>query len=268
MRGRLAIIAGDGALPVEIARARPEALMITLEGIASRLQARAQRHRLERIGALFAALRAAEVESVVFAGALTRPALDPAAFDPEMKALAPRLLPALRQGDDTLLKVVIEVFEDQGFSVIGADQVLPALVAEPGLALGPAPGAEDEADIARATTILRATSALDIGQGCVVAGGQCLGLETVQGTDALLHLIAGTAPEYRRGGRGVFVKMAKLGQDLRIDMPAIGPRTVTAVHAAGLAGLAVEARRVMILEREATFEAVKKSGIFLVTIGP
>lgn len=263
MAGRLAIIACAGALPVALAAAEPEALLITLAGIPSALEGRSRRHRLERIGALFADMREHGVTRVVFAGALARPALDPSAFDADMTALAPRLMAALGKGDDGLLRTVIEVFEEQDFAVVGPTEVLPALVAAAGLHLGPAPNAAEEADIARAAQILYAIAALDIGQGCVVAGGQCLGIETVQGTDALLAFVAGTDPKYRRGFRGVCVKAAKAGQDLRIDMPVIGPRTVAAVASAGLAGLVVEAGKVMIIERDATFEAVGKSGIFL-----
>lgn len=263
MPGRLAIIACDGALPVALAEAVPGALTITLEGIASPLEGRSDRHRLERIGALFAAMRAAGVDRVVFAGALTRPAFDPALFDAEMAALAPRLMAALSKGDDGLLRTVIEVFEEQGFTVVAPSEVLPALLAEEGLHLGPIPGPDEEADIARATEILHGAAALDIGQGCVVAGGQCLGFETVQGTDTLLRLVAETDPAYRRGYRGVYVKAAKAGQDLRIDMPVIGPRTVAAVAAAGLAGMVIEAGKLIIVEREATIRAVRDSGIFL-----
>jgi len=263
MAGRLAVLACAGVLPVEIARANPGAMIVTLQGIPSDLDGWSERHRLERIGTLFAALRAGGVDRVVFAGSLVRPALDPSAFDPEMAVIAPRLTAALSRGDDALLRTVIEVFEEQGFSVVGAHEVLPSLVAEDGLAVGPEPAPGDEADVARAAEILRGISPLDIGQGCVVAGGQCLGIETVQGTDALLRFVAQSDPAYRRGARGVCVKAAKAGQDLRIDMPAIGPRTVAAVAGAGLAGLVVEAGRVMVLERAATLRAARDSGIFL-----
>lgn len=263
MAGRLAILACAGHLPVAIARAHPDAMVITLQGIPSALEEGSERHRLEEIGALFAAMKAAGVDRMVFAGALARPALDPSRFDAEMTALAPRLMQALSKGDDGLLRTVIDVFEEQGFSVVGAHQVLPGLVAEAGLAVGPAPDAAAEADIARAAEILRGISPLDIGQGCVVAGGQCLGIETVQGTDALLGFVAGTDPKYRRNFKGVYVKAAKEGQDLRIDMPTIGPRTVQAVAGAGLAGMVIGAGRVMILDRDATLEAVRDAGLFL-----
>lgn len=264
MAGKLAILACAGALPVAIAKANPDAMIITLEGIPSDLEGQSHRHRLEKIGALFAAMKEAGVERMVFAGSLVRPALDPSAFDAEMAALAPRLMAALQMGDDGLLRTVIEVFEEQGFSVVGAHQVLPSLTAEPGLHVGPEPDQTTTADITRATEILRGIAPLDVGQTCVVAGGQCLGIETVQGTDALLQFVAATPPEFRRDYRGVLVKAAKAGQDLRIDMPTIGPRTIDAVAGAGLAGLVIEAGKVMILDRDTTLQAVRDKGIFLV----
>lgn len=265
MAGRLAILACAGALPVALAKAHPDAVIYTLAGVPSDLAAQAQEFPIEKIGALFAAMKAAGVSRLVFAGALGRPALNPALLDGEMMRLAPRLMAALPQGDDALLRFVIETFEEQGFAVLGAHELLPGLRAEEGLALGPTPGRAALSDIARAAQILRATSALDIGQGCAVAGGQCLGIETVQGTDALLGYVAQTPERLKRGQKGVFVKAAKAGQDLRIDMPAIGPDTIRAVAAAGLAGLAVEAGRVMILERAQVEAAVQDAGIFLLS---
>ncbi|KZY35702.1 hypothetical protein A3731_02435 [Roseovarius sp. HI0049] len=264
MAGRLAILACAGALPVAIAKANPDAMIITLEGIPSELEAQSERHRLEQIGTLFAAMKQAGIDRMVFAGSLVRPALDPSAFDAEMTAIAPRLMTALQMGDDGLLRTVIEIFEDQGFSVVGAHQVLPSLTADADLRIGPDPDAAAKADIARATEILRGLAPLDLGQACVVAGGQCLGIETIQGTDALLHFVAATPPELRRDHRGVLVKAAKSGQDLRIDMPTIGPRTVEAVADAGLAGLVIEAGKVMILDRDTTLETARDKGIFLV----
>ncbi|MEB8386261.1 UDP-2,3-diacylglucosamine diphosphatase LpxI [Rhodobacteraceae bacterium KMM 6894] len=265
MTDRLAILACTGGLPVALATARPDALIYTLRGVPSALSDRAQEFPIEKIGALFAAMKEAGVTHMVFAGALTRPALNPADLDADMLRLAPRLMAALPQGDDALLRFVIETFEEQGFTVLGAHEVLPDLVAEPDMALGPAPTKAQLGDIARGFDILATTAPLDIGQGCAVAGGQCLGIETVQGTDALLSYVATTPAALKRGQSGVYVKAAKAGQDLRIDMPAIGPDTITGVARAGLAGLAVQAEGVMILERAAVMAALEETGIFLIS---
>ena len=259
----LAILACSGALPVQIAKAHPHAMRISLAGIPHQLGDTTQEHRIEQMGALFAAMKDAGIKRIVFAGGLARPALNPADFDAATLAIAPRLMMGLQGGDDTLLGKVIEIFEEQGFSVVGAHELLPELTADETLRAGAAPDEADLRDATRAWDILSALSPLDVGQGCVVAGGQCLGIETLQGTDALLRFVAQTPAELRHGPKGVYVKAAKRGQDLRVDMPAIGPNTIDAVAAAGLAGLVIEAGRVMILDRKNTLERIEKAGIFL-----
>lgn len=261
--GRLAILACGGALPVRLADAHPDALVITLRGIASELSDRSEPHELEKIGAVFAAMKAAGVDRMVFAGSLARPAIDPARFDGMMMRIAPRLMAAIPQGDDALLRTVIGIFEEQGFAVLGAHELLPELVADPGFAHGPAPDDGALRDVARAAKILVTMGPLDLGQGCVVGGGQCLGIETVQGTDALLRFVAQTDPALRRGGKGVFVKAPKPGQDLRIDMPVIGPGTIDGVAAAGLAGVVIAAGQVMILDRAEVLRRASDAGVFV-----
>lgn len=265
MAGSLAILACGGALPVQIAGAYPDALKITLAGIPHQLGADTVEYPIEKLGSVFAALKEAGITRLVFAGSLARPAMDPSAFDEVMTAVAPRLLAAMQRGDDALLRTVIEIFEEQGVSVVGAHELLPELTADENLRIGPEPTAADMDDMRRACEILSALSPLDVGQGCAVAGGQCLGIETVRGTDALLDYIAATPDNLRRGHKGVYVKAAKTGQDLRIDMPVIGPATARAVAAAGLAGLMIEPGRVMILDRETTFGLFEEAGVFLIS---
>ncbi|MCG7492595.1 LpxI family protein [Thalassobius sp. Cn5-15] len=262
--GRLAILSGDGALPVALSAAHPDALCVCFEGVAHQVTGMVENHRFERLGEMFDALRAAGVTRVVMAGSMSRPPLDPAALDPFMIALAPRLMAAMQGGDDALLRLIIAVIEDEGFTVLGAHELLKGLTAEPALLVGSAPDEAATADIIRAADILTALSPHDVGQGCVVAGGLVLAVETLQGTEFMLDTVRRTAPHLRRGSKGVFVKAAKKGQDLRVDMPAIGPDTVAQVAAAGLAGIAVQAEHVMILERDQTISAAHKAGIFII----
>ncbi|KGM46795.1 LpxI family protein [Pseudooceanicola atlanticus] len=264
MTGRLGIIAGSGGLPAALAAAAPEAHCIAFEGAEVALdEDRLDRHRIERLGGVFAALKEAGVDRVVMAGAMSRPSFDPTAMDAEMMALMPRLAPALQGGDDALLRLVIAIFEEQGFAVIGAHDLLPDLTARPGPLAGPEPTAAARDDIARARAILGALAPVDVGQGCVVAGGLCLGIETLQGTDALLRFVGATPGALRGDRRGVLVKRPKDGQDLRVDMPAIGPATVQAAAEAGLEGIAIEAGRVLLIDRPALVEACEATGLFL-----
>ncbi|MGG7644549.1 LpxI family protein [Rhodovulum sp. YNF3179] len=269
--GKLAILAGGGALPGQIAAAaeaagRPVTLVAfagtTVEAAGFPVIAA----RIEKLGALFADLRAAGVTHVVMAGGMRRPALDPAGFDDTFLAVAPRLMAAMQGGDDGLLRVVIAVFEEAGFTVEAPHDLVPALTAAPGFLTATAPGHADRADADRAAEIVQGLGALDIGQGAVVAQGLCLGVETVQGTDAMLRFVAETARGARPnpdGARGVLLKMPKPGQDLRVDMPAIGPETVRGAAAAGLAGIVLAAGRVLVLERDETLAAAEAAGLFV-----
>jgi DUF1009 family protein len=265
MAGGLAVIAGSGALPGAVLSANHGAWMVRVEGVEAQNPGAPEiSARFEELGRLFDDLRAEGIDTVCLAGAMRRPALDPMAFDPRMQALAPRLAAAMQGGDDALLRFVVSIFEEEGFAVRGAHELVPGMVAEPGRLAGPVPQRAEREDARRATAILAALGPLDVGQACVVAGGLCLGIETVQGTDFLLDQVRRTDPALRRGARGVLVKRPKPGQDLRVDMPAIGPATVRASAAAGLAGIVIAAGEVLILEREATVAAAAEAGLFLV----
>jgi len=191
--------------------------------------------------------------------------LEPAALDPPTRALVGRLQSAMAARDDALMRAVVDLFEEQGFQVCGAHEVMPDLVVEPGLALGPSVSDAARADMAEAQRILAALAPLDLGQSAVVELGQCLGVETLQGTDALLGFVAATPARLRRG-RGVLVKMPKAGQEMRVDMPVIGPDSVAQAARAGLAGIAVAAGGVMVLERDRVADLARQHGLFVVAL--
>ena len=145
--------------------------------------------------------------------------------------------------------MVAGIFEAEGFAVRAPHEILTDLVAPAGVLTRTEPGTADRRDAERAAHIVAALGAADVGQAAVVAGGICLGLESIQGTDSLLEFVARTAAEVRpAGARGVLFKGPKPGQDRRMDLPAIGPGTIEGAAAAGLAGVVVEADGVMILE--------------------
>ncbi|MCU4654551.1 UDP-2,3-diacylglucosamine diphosphatase LpxI [Roseibacterium sp. SDUM158016] len=251
-----AVIAGTGALPGLLLEGAGSAV-VAFEGVAVTAKgAPAIAARFERLGTLFDDLRAAGVVEVCFAGAMTRPRLDPTALDDRTKALMPRLMKAMAQGDDALLRDIAALFEEQGFSVLGAHEVRPDLVADAGVLAG---GALPEADVARARAVLDALGPLDVGQGVVAGRGQVLGIETLQGTDAMLRFVAASA----KGSGGVLVKRPKPGQDLRFDMPAIGPETVRLAADAGLSGIEIAAGSVLLLDRAAVLAACAETGLSL-----
>jgi UDP-2,3-diacylglucosamine hydrolase len=263
---KTALIAGKGALPAALAGAMAVRPLVTaMEGFAPDGLAVDLSFRVERLVPFLHALEREGVEEVVFAGAVTRPRLDPALLDPDTASLLPRLMQAMAAGDDATLRVVIALFEEFGFAVAGVEAVAPALLPGPGVLAG-AVTAQDEADAARAAVIVAALGAVDVGQGAVVAQGLCLAVEALPGTDAMLDAVAGLTPGLRPDparGRGLAFKAAKPGQDRRIDLPTIGPDTLRAVAAAGLGGLAFQAGSVICLDLAEMKRLAGTLGLFL-----
>ncbi|PWK62690.1 hypothetical protein C7455_101720 [Roseicyclus mahoneyensis] len=254
--GRLAIIAGTGALPALLAARHPAAI-VRLAGVEATVSAaQVIEARLERFGALFDDLREAGVTDLCLAGAMRRAGFDRASLDARTAALLPRVMAAQGQGDDALLREIVAIFEEEGFVMRGAHELRPDLVAPEGVLAGKPP---ETGDAARARAILTALGPLDVGQAAVAAQGQLLGIETLQGTDAMLRFVAQTAP----GSGGVLVKRAKAGQDLRVDMPAIGPDTVALAAAAGLSGIELEAGHVLLLDPDAVRAACAAHAVAL-----
>jgi DUF1009 family protein len=126
-----------------------------------------------------------------------------------------------------------------------------------------APSPEDAADIALGFALVRALGPYDIGQSVIVSGGSIEAIEGAEGTDAMLARVGASRRGADKGRRGCLVKRTKPGQDLRVDMPAIGPDTVERVVAAGLKGVAVEARRVLVARREETIARANAAGVFV-----
>lgn len=262
---RAAIIAGQGRLPAELAAAMAEPpLVAALDGFSPEGITVDLTFRVERLVPFLRALERDGVDRVIFAGAVTRPRLDPSLFDEATAALVPRLMQAMAAGDDATLREVIELFEEFGFTVAGVEEVAPALLPGAGVLAGRV-SPRDEADAARAAEIVAALGAVDVGQGAVVAQGLCLGVEALPGTDALLAQVAGIGalrPDPGRG-RGVFYKAAKPGQDRRVDLPTLGPDTLRGAAAAGLAGVAFEAGSVICLDLPEMRRLAGELGLFL-----
>lgn len=259
----IALIAGDGALPAELAAHLDAPLVCAPAGVAPAGLAVDQVFHFERLVPFLRALGDRGITRVALAGAIHRPRLDPGLFDPDTAALVPDLLAALQGGDDAALRWIITLIEEFGLEVAGLATLAPGLLAGEGVLSARPPTDAERADAARGAAILAALAPADVGQGCVVAAGLCLAVEALYGTDAMLGDVARHRPAREPQRGGVFVKRAKAGQDLRADLPAIGPDTVAAAQAAGLTGIALEPGRVVILSRAATLDAADAAGIAL-----
>lgn len=227
--------------------------------------------RIETFGTLLATLRRMGVGRVCLAGAVRRPAIDPATIDAATMPLVPRLRAALARGDDGALREVVALFEEAGMTVLGATDIAPELVADAGVLAGPRPDAGQRADAALGQSVIAELGAADAGQACIVRAGTVLAREGPDGTDAMIAALdAGGAagrpspePAARPGAGALLVKGPKPGQDRRIDLPTIGPDTARAAARAGLAGIVIEAGGVILLDRGRTVALCDEAGLLL-----
>ncbi|HRO04787.1 MAG TPA: UDP-2,3-diacylglucosamine diphosphatase LpxI [Terricaulis sp.] len=221
---------------------------------------------LGAMGARMEALRNAGCDAVVIIGQVPR--VDPATLELDAAAIAmlPAVLQALRGGDDGLLRAVLSEHEKAGFAVMGADEAMADLLAQPGAWGAHAPSDANQREIARAAKAAAAIGALDIGQGVVVCDKLVLAVEAQEGTDQMLARVA-MLPELIRGTpsarRGVLVKRPKPMQERRIDLPTIGVRTIEGAARAGLAGVAVESGGALVVKRDALIAAADAAGVFV-----
>ncbi len=271
MSGPIALICGAGQFPLAAARAARkggrEVFLLALKGIAREGVAEFPHVWLGvgQLGAAFREIAARGIEEVCFIGGLGRPEF--ADLRPDWGAIKrlPDILRLLRGGDDHALKGVVKLFEAEGLRVVGVETLAPELLAAPG-PMNRLPFPSDmEVDLAFGHDCLAALSAFDCGQALVLSHRRIVALEAAEGTDAMLQRVAELREKGRwraKGPAGLLIKAPKMGQDLRVDLPAIGPETVAFASKAGLKGIAVEAGKVLILDRQAVAARAEQAGLF------
>jgi UDP-2,3-diacylglucosamine hydrolase len=269
----IGLIAGGGMLPFAVA----DSLMarnicptfFALKGFCDAAQVTRFRHHwisIGQFGRLTRLLRAENCRELVFIGTLVRPALSEIRLDWGTIRVIRNVWAAFRGGDDHLLSGVARLFEHEGFRMVGIKDVAPDLLMPQGCLTRASVDDHAAADIATGRDVLRALGPFDIGQAAVVIDGHVVGVEDIEGTDGLLARVARLRAEGRiraRPARGVLVKAPKSGQDLRFDLPTLGPRTIEGAAAAGLAGIAIVAGNTIVAEPQAMIEVADRAGLFV-----
>jgi DUF1009 family protein len=269
---RLGLIAGGGALPLSVA-ARCEAegrplFVVRLNGFADPHLVRYPgiAAGMAEIGRILAALKAADCGAVCFAGMVNRP--DFKTLKPDLKGatLLPGIIAAATRGDDALLRKILSVFEGEGYAIEGADNILGGDSLAAGALGAVRPTDAQLSDLKKALHVAEKAGELDIGQGAVVCDGLVLAVEAQEGTDAMLMRVGGLPVDLRGkpgAPRGALGKAPKPIQDLRVDMPVIGVRTLELAAMAGLAGVGGVAGKLILIDRPALIAAADRLGLFV-----
>lgn len=268
-REPLGLIAGNGVFPLLVAGGA-RAAGVPVVAVAHRGETQPEIEgavdectwvRVGELGKIIKVLKAGGCRRAVMAGGIAKVKLF-GGFKPDLRGAA-FLAKTRSVHDDKLLRGIAAELEIDGIDVIPSTEYLPELLPEPGVLTRKKPKSRDREDILFGRRVAQATGAFEIGQTVVVQSGLVLAIEAVEGTDAAI----------RRGGQlgkggAVVVKASKPGQDLRFDVPAVGPNTIELMREVGARVLAVEARRTLLLEREALVSLANEAGIVLVAFDP
>jgi DUF1009 family protein len=269
----IGLIAAGGVMPFAVADSLVarglNPVLFALKGACDPVRVARFRHHWISVGQVGRAVklfRSENCRDLVFIGTLVRPALSEIRLDWGTLRVIGRVWAAFRGGDDHLLSGIGRILEQDGFRMVGIRDVAPELLMPEGCITRAAPDQSAAADIARGRDVLRALSPFDIGQAVIVIDGHVVGVEDIEGTDGLLARVAHLRAEGRiraKAARGVLVKAPKSTQDLRFDLPTIGPRTIEGAAKARLAGVAIVAGNTIVVEPQTMIEAADAAGLFV-----
>lgn len=267
---KLGVLAGRGPLPASVIEAAladgRDVFVLAFEGETDPGVVAGRSHAWVALGEVGRAIRHlhdAVVQEVVMIGGIHRPSFAQMKMDFRGAQLLAKFGLRRGQGDNNLLKTIARELESEGFRVIGADELLRTIIATEEIMTRTNPGPSADRDVALGIEVATTLGALDVGQSVVVQQGTVLGVEAIEGTDALLERVAMLK---REGPGGVLVKMKKPNQDRRADLPTIGERTIEGAVAAGLEGIAIHAGHCLIVERENVIKAANHASLFIVGV--
>ena len=267
---KLGMIAGGGMMPVEIINhcnaIGREIFVIGIEPFAKEEEElKDAPHIYAKIGEAGKMLKAFKnnnVYEIVLAGGIKRPSFKEMIPDWEGVKIVTKLA-VKRMSDDKLFRAVMDEIESRGFKVVGIEEVVPDMMFSEGIYGSVKPTADDLDDIKRGITVAKALGAVDVGQAVVVQEGMVLAVEAIEGTDMMLS----RASMLRKEGKApIMVKVLKPGQDMRVDLPAMGLQTIEQLKKYGIKGMAVEAGGILLIEREAVIKMADKEGIFIIGV--
>ena len=264
---KLGMIAGGGMMPVEIIKhckdTGREIFVVGIEPYAREEELKDVPHIFAKIGEagkMLKSLAKNNVQDIVLAGGIKRPSFRELIPDWEGAKIIAKLA-IKKMSDDNMFRAVIDEIERHGFKVVGIEEVVPGMMFSEGVYGKVKPTAEDMDDIRRGIKVAKALGAVDVGQAAVVQEGMVLAVEAIEGTDMMLS----RAETVKKKGKApVMVKVLKPGQDMRVDLPAIGLQTIEQLKKYGIKGIAVEAGGILLIEREAVIRMANESDIFII----
>ena len=270
MMPKLGILAGRGLLPLEIAniyrKHEGECYIAALNEEVDRNLIKNFPHEffsLGSVGSIIKYFNKHNVKNIIFLGSIDRPNLKSIKVDLTGSILIAKIFKQKFLGDDKLLRIIADFLEEKGFKVISAKEIVALEPNIDDILTIRTPSESDMVDIELGVKVSKHLAPLDIGQAVIVEDGYIIGIEAAEGTDNLIKRCANLR---KKPHGGVLVKIIKCTQDIRLDLPTIGPETISNLASYSYNGIAIQKDNVIIIERELTAAIANKHHLFIAKI--
>lgn len=266
---KLGIIAGAGYLPRHVydncKKKKIDCIVIGLEketDFSLFNDIEIPKFKIHHISKIVKYMRENGVTHVTLAGKVRRADISRLLLDLKGAKLF-ALIVANGLSDNAILKTIISFIESEGFELVAPEKIAVDIVLQKGVITKTKPDSSAESDIKQGLKILKGISTYDIGQAMIIQNGLILGVEAAEGTDDLLKRCGEIKQE---GDKPIMVKICKVDQDRRVDLPCIGPDTIENAKKFGIRGIAAEAGSSLILEQAKTIKLANEYKIFIVGV--
>ena len=267
----IAVIAGEGTLPkVIIKKFQKKKINICIINLSKKkIINRKNTYNLNitEISKILNLLKKNHCNEVILAGKVSRPNIDEFKLDYQIIKLLPEIIFNSKKGDSYLLDFIVNLFKKNKINVISCLKYLPEITAD-GFICPSKISNKDIADIRKGKMLLNhINSKFDVGQSIVINNGFVVGIEAAEGTDLMLNKIISIQKKINKGSlSGVLIKMPKKIQDIRVDIPTIGFRTIQNCIRAGIRGIALKKNENIFLDQKKSFKLIKQNNFFIKVI--
>ena len=215
---------------------------------------------LGQFGKIINILKKNKCKKVLFAGKVQKPKFSKLRLDLKGVYYMPRIIKMSKLGDAAVLKEIINIFKKEKISTISSLFFNPELTLKKGNYTKTTPNKEDKADIKKAINTLNKLGRYNFSQGTVVRNRKILAIEQSSGTQKMLKKCKSS----KFKNKGVLVKFPKKKQDLRIDLPTIGLKTLYQCKSAGLKGIVLKSKQNIFLEKKKSINFANKNKMFII----
>jgi DUF1009 family protein len=265
---RYGLIAGNGKFPfLVLEAARSQGIDMVVAAIKEETFPEIENHAksvhwmsLGQLGKLIKTFKSEGVNLAIMAGQVKHKQIF-SGIIPDLKMI--RLLASLAtKNTDSLIGAVAKLLEEEGIHLMDSTAFLGPLLPKPGVLTRRHPSEDEKTDLDYGYKIARELGRLDLGQSVVICDGACVAIEAMEGTDAIIQRAAGLV-----NGRALrVVKLAKPNQDLRFDVPVIGPATVQLMARLKASAIAIEARKTLMIDRDELISVADRENVTIVAV--